>query len=328
MDTVLVVGATGQVGYAVVKKLRQKSVSVRALVRSPEQFEKLRKLSAEPVIGDLIDAPSMVRACAGVKTVIATANAAIPRRNTDTFDAVERRGYRNLIHAAVEARVQRFIYVSVPASKYDWLSPLLTMKRETEALLAQSGLNYIAFRADIFMDTAFTMMGSSIPLRGSENATILRPCKFVETSFARVHDNIERKHVAMIPGDGTSRHAFICADDMASFLTAAAFSGPLGVHTAAGPEALSFVDIAALYKRVIGAQIRTQRAPAQLFRMAVPLLKRFSPAGANLMALNYIAAREDSHPDNAVANGFGVRLTSAEEFLREKMGTAPVLNRS
>ena len=196
-----------------------------------------RAIGIEPVRGDLTDPSSLARACAGITTVIATANAAIPTRRTDTFEAVERDGYRNLIQAAVAARVRRFIYTSAPLSKHERLSPLLRFKRETERALAASGLDHVIFRADIFMDTAFTMMGSAIPLRGSESATVLRPFAFANRHFARIKDSIEQKHVALIPGDGTSRHTFICVDDVAAFLASAAFTGPSGIHAIGGPEA-------------------------------------------------------------------------------------------
>ena len=201
---------------------------------------------------------------------------------------------------------------------------MLKFKRETEQALAASGLDHVIFRAGVFMDTAFTMMGSAIPLRGSEGATVLRPFAFANRHFARIKDSIEQKHVAMIPGAGTTRHAFICVDDVAEFLVSAAFSGPSGIHTIGGPEALTFLDVVHLYERILGATLRVRRAPALVFRAAARLMRPFSPAGANLMALNYIAATENSLSDPSAPAAFGVQLTSAEAFLRGKCALAAV----
>ena len=55
-----------------------------------------------------------------------------------------------------------------------------------------------------------------------------------------------------------------------------------------------------------------------LFRSAAAIMRPFSPAGANLMALNYIAAVEDSPADEGAAAAFGIRLMYAEAFLRAK----------
>jgi hypothetical protein len=61
----------------------------------------------------------------------------------------------------------------------------------------------------------------------------------------------------MIPGDGTARHTFICVDDVAGFLAAAAISGPSGIHAIGGPEALTFLDIVRLYERILGGAADT-----------------------------------------------------------------------
>jgi uncharacterized protein YbjT (DUF2867 family) len=322
MDKVLVVGATGQLGSAAIRRLQTRGAHLRALTRSPERAAYFQRIGIEPAPGDLTDHSSLVRACAGVTIVIATANAAIPTRPGDTFEAVERKGYRSLIQAAAAARVRRFVYTSAPLSKHTRLSPLLRFKRETEQALADSGLDHVIFRAGIFMDVAFAMMGSDIPIRDSENATILRPFAFANQHFARIQDSIEKNHVAVIPGDGTTRHGFICVDDVANFLVSAAFSGPPGVHCIGGPEALSFLDIVRLFERILGVTLRVRHTPACVFRVASTALRPFSPAGANLMSLNYIAATEDSAGDSGAAAAFAIQLTSAEAFLRAKSATA------
>ena len=318
MERTLVIGATGQLGRAVIARLLQRGVSLRALVRSPQAAAEFHALGIEPIQGDLTDPDSLARACQGIATVVATANAAVPTRTSDRFTAVDRDGYRNLIQAARAAGVRRFVYTSAPLSAYEHLSPLLQAKRQTELTLAASGIESIVFRADIFMDIAFAMMGSDIPLRGAPGATVSRPFKFSSRHFAGIRDSIQQRGTAMIPGDGSSRHAFICVDDVAAFHAAAAHSGPSGVYDIGGPEALTFVDVARLFETLVGRPVAVKRSPALVFRVLASLMKPFSPAAANLMALNYAAARESTRPDGRAAATFGVRLTSAADFLRKK----------
>jgi uncharacterized protein YbjT (DUF2867 family) len=215
--------------------------------------------------------------------------------------------------------VQRFVYTSTRVSTLDRISPLIRCKRETEQML-RSGLNIVVFRADIFMDTSFAMRGSAIPLRGADGATILRPFALSNRYFGRIRDNIQEKRLAVIPGDGTTRHAFICVDDVAQFLASAACSGPPGFYDIGGPEALTFTDVVRRYERVLGVTLRLRRMPALAFRIAIPLLRPFTSAGENLMALNYIAAKVETWPEPESAAAFGVSLTSAEDFLRKKAG--------
>ena len=322
MDKVLVVGATGQTGLATVRRLRAQGVDVRALIRNPARASQFAALRVDAVQGDLTDPSSLRRACRNVTVIVATANAAVPTRPADTFESVERDGYRNLIQAAAAAKVRRFVYTSVPLTKYVHLSPFLQYKRATEAALAASGLDHVIFRAGIFMDVAFAMMGSSIPLCGAEAATIQRPFAFANRHFANIRNSIETKRVALVPGDGSKRHSFICVDDVAAYLAAASIGGPSGIHNIGGPEALTFCDVVALYERILGITLRVRRTPAAVFRIAATVMRPFSPAAANLMALNYIGTREETVFDTAPAHEFGVRLTTAEEFLRSRVAMA------
>jgi uncharacterized protein YbjT (DUF2867 family) len=54
--TILVTGATGKTGAAVVAQLREKEVPVRAVVRTQDvRSERLKQLGAEVVLADLFD---------------------------------------------------------------------------------------------------------------------------------------------------------------------------------------------------------------------------------------------------------------------------------
>jgi uncharacterized protein YbjT (DUF2867 family) len=305
---------------AVIRKLQSRSVKIRALVRRSEDADRFKALGVESALGDLTQASSLDPACAGIDVVVATATAALPTRRADTIYRVDGQGYRNLIEAAVRAGVQRFVYASVPVMKGERLSTVFRCKRGTEQALASSSLDSVIFRADAFMDSHFAMMGSTIPLRGSESATVLRPFKFAQNYFSRIKNSVEQKHVAYVPGNGSVRHAFIALDDVASYFEAAVFGGPSGIHNIGGPEILTYLDVVRIYERIMGTSMRAQRTPAFIFRIACSVLRPFSPAGSNLMALNYLLATQDSSPDPNAAAEFGVQLTSSETFLRRKSG--------
>jgi nucleoside-diphosphate-sugar epimerase len=150
----------------------------------------------------------------------------------------------------------------------------------------------------------------------------MRSFDFAANHFQKVQNSIERDHVAMIPGNGDTRHAFICVDDVANFLVAAAFSHRTGTFAIGGPEALTFLDVVRIYERILNVKLRVKKTPAFVFRMLSAVFGLYSPAASNLMCLNYMAAKEESSitPESALA--FDVRLTSAESFLRAKSGLA------
>ncbi|HEY3583120.1 MAG TPA: NAD(P)H-binding protein, partial [Casimicrobiaceae bacterium] len=104
---ILVVGATGVLGREVTKRLLADGRAVRATTRDPERADDLRKLGAEVIHADLIDPPSLARACEGVEAVLAAAHS-LMGTGKYASEAVDRDGHRALIDAAKAARVARF----------------------------------------------------------------------------------------------------------------------------------------------------------------------------------------------------------------------------
>jgi uncharacterized protein YbjT (DUF2867 family) len=319
---ILVVGAMGQLGTALVRKLSSAGRPVRAFARPTSRYQHLKD-SAELVFGDLRSAESLDAACRGVDTVMATATAVIPR-SRDTFTQVDDQGYLRLVNACKSHGVRRFVFVSVPVTPYDDLVPIFRYKRAVERLLQDSGLEYTIVRASLFMDDWLALIGSSIPLRGAEAHTLERPFWFSRLFLRAVGHSIERRGVALVPGSGRARHAFIAVDDVARFMI-----GSLDLPRAAnavwevgGPEILSWDEAVATFGRVLGRPIRAVHQPAGVFRAALTLLSPISPAAANLMGLNYVTAVCDTAYDSRdLARGLGITLTSVEAFLRARIAT-------
>lgn len=114
MRRVLVTGATGFVGQAVVPGLEARGLAVRAAVRGPGATDCRAAGGREVVVcGDLerdVDWSSLVDGVDGVVHLagIAHANGVTESR----YDAVNRRATRELARAAASAGVSRFVFVS------------------------------------------------------------------------------------------------------------------------------------------------------------------------------------------------------------------------
>jgi uncharacterized protein YbjT (DUF2867 family) len=148
---ILVVGATGQLGTAITRKLAVAQQPVRAFVRRSSAYQHLQALGVELAFGDLRDPATLQAACQGITTIIATANGVIQRKG-DSIKATDGDGYANLIAAAKQQQVQQVIYASVPVTSFDQAVPALKYKRLTEERLQASGLNYTIVRLSVFMD--------------------------------------------------------------------------------------------------------------------------------------------------------------------------------
>ena len=115
-ETILVTGATGQVGRRLVPKLlswREPGDVVRVLVRTPEAAERFEALGARAVVGDVTDAADRKRALDGAALVV---NGAATFRGegvtaADMY-AVNRDAAVALARESAQAGVRRFVQVS------------------------------------------------------------------------------------------------------------------------------------------------------------------------------------------------------------------------
>ncbi len=138
--------------------------------------------------------------------------------------------------------MRRIVYMSVAETPYNKSVTYFRIKQRIEEKIQGSGLAYSIFRGAAFMDDWFALMGSSIPLRGSKAHTLRRPFWFAKGFLKMVGTSIEKRGIALVSGDGKTRHAFVALDDVAAILAAAAAAPEDGsnlVENLGGPQALS-----------------------------------------------------------------------------------------
>ncbi|MBV9691205.1 MAG: NAD-dependent epimerase/dehydratase family protein [Ktedonobacteraceae bacterium] len=110
---VLVTGAAGFLGGHLADMLVERGYEVRALVRPVEDASYLRTLrGVEVVVGDMTDSASLKQAVQGVQHVYNVAAKTGPWGVEDVYRAVNVQGLSDLIHAALDAGVQRIVHAS------------------------------------------------------------------------------------------------------------------------------------------------------------------------------------------------------------------------
>lgn len=322
----LVVGATGWLGTSIVRELQAQKKAIRALVRRTSDYSRFESPDIELAFGDLRDPDSLERACEGVDAILATASAGFPRGRYN-FSHEEDQGYDNLIRAARNQGVGRFVYVSaIGKEPHEGASLTYQMKRLVESKLRVSDLGYTIFRPTVFMDDYFALMGSTIPIRGSEGSSLLRPFWFSRL-FMRIVGSLIDRGVAVVSGSPEKRHAFIAIRDVAQFMVNSLDHPEAveGIYDIGGPEILSWREVADIYGEIVGRKVRIVRVPAalsySLYRVATP----FSPATANMFSFYWLLTRSETLLDTSdLAQQFGVRLTRAEDLLKQRAQLPPI----
>ena len=110
---ILVTGAAGHIGNVLVRELTNKEQKVRGLVLPGENLRSLEDLDLEIFEGNILDKPAMLRAMRGVDTVYHLASlVGITNDKIDLMRQVNIEGTQNVLEAAKESGVRKFIYTS------------------------------------------------------------------------------------------------------------------------------------------------------------------------------------------------------------------------
>src|SRR5947209_15258175 len=143
----LLTGATGLVGRALLTRLTAARVSVRCLVRDPRRLGSER-VRVQIALGDLSDPSSFRNALRGVDTVVHLA-AAIrdqPRASIEELNAI---ATLRLVRAAERAAVGQFVFFSVLGASEHAPARFMRAKALAERAVTESSLAATIFAPSI-----------------------------------------------------------------------------------------------------------------------------------------------------------------------------------
>ncbi len=116
-DSILVTGATGFVGSAVLRALAARGARVRALARPTSPRLNLEGAACEVMVGDMTDAGSMATALQGVRYLFhVAADYRLWARDPGELRRANVEGTRITMEAALAAGVERVVYTSSVAT--------------------------------------------------------------------------------------------------------------------------------------------------------------------------------------------------------------------
>ncbi|MDX6582627.1 MAG: hypothetical protein QOI10_1811 [Solirubrobacterales bacterium] len=248
---ILVTGATGTVGHALVPKLLERGDEVRVLVRDPRKLGRLR-VEVRIALGDLTELadPRVVRqALRGADTVIHLA-AAIRDQPRAPVEELNGLATARLLRASEEAGVGRFVFFSAIGATEFQRTRFFRAKALAERTVLASELDATVFAPSIVYD------------RDDPWVTTMRRLALLPA--------------LPISGEGESAYEPIWADDVARCVVADLARGDGGSRRLelAGPERLTYDQIARLIARAAGRDRPLMHVPLGLVRFGLAGLRR------------------------------------------------------
>ena len=247
---ILVTGATGTVGRALLPKLLERGDEVRVLVRDPRKLGRLR-VEVRIVLGDLVDLadPRILRgALRGVDTVahLAAAIRDQPRAPVEELNGL---ATARLLRAAEAAEVGRFAFFSAIGATEIQRTRFFRAKALAERAVLDSELETTVFAPSIVYD------------HDDPWVTIMRRLALLP--------------VLPISGEGEAAFEPIWADDVARCVLADLDRGSGSRRLElAGPDLLTYDQIARLIARSAGRERPLVHVPLGLVRYGLAGLRR------------------------------------------------------
>ena len=253
----LLTGATGLVGRALLRRLTAAGEPVRCLVRDPRRLGSER-VRVQIALGDLADPPSFRNAMRGVRSVVHLA-ASIRDQPAGSIEELNGIATWRMVQAAERAGVEHFLFASaLSATSHD----------RTRFLRAKA----LAERAVLGSDVRHTILAPSI---------VYAPGDMLMTLLERMAMLLP---VMPVSGRGQALYQPIWAEDVADCIVAALElpAGGRRRYELAGPQTLSHQQIVKLMLRAAGRPRPTVNVPiaivSRALRVVETLMKSRAPA--------------------------------------------------
>lgn len=246
---VLITGASGFVGSAVLRALLQARFTVRALVRRAIPRDDLVTTGVEFVNGDLRDVDSLRVACAGCRYLFhVAADYRLSLRDSAGMMAANVDGTRNLMREASRAGIERIVYTSSVAT----LKPHEdgAAAGEKDIMAARDAIGPYKRSKIIAEQLVLDMVRKTgLPAVIVNPSTPVGPCDVRPTPTGRIIVSAASGQIPVYVDTGLN---LVHVDDVASGHLAALQRGRIGERYILGGQNIAFSEMLAEIAKLVG----------------------------------------------------------------------------
>ena len=235
--SILVTGATGNIGYFVVRELVAKNEIVKATVRSIEKDkDPFTELCVTPVNFDFLDHKTYEQVLKGVRKVflIRPPQLANPKKEFKPF-----------IDMLIEKKIEHIVFVSLMGVEKNLMVP----HRDIEVMIRNSGIPYTFLRPSFFMQNLNTTHCEDIAVRNE----VYLPVGHAKTSF------IDTRDIASVAATCLTEEGHLWRE-----------------YTLTGNKAIDYYEVSDILSKILGRKIEYKNPRVLEFRIGDFRMKNYN----------------------------------------------------
>ncbi|AHB13932.1 MULTISPECIES: complex I NDUFA9 subunit family protein [Dehalococcoides] len=299
-NRVFVTGGSGFVGGHLLPRLAENGFKIRLLVMNETEAKRVKTPGVEFVYGTVNDLSVLMESVKGIFAVIHLV--AILRENKNaTFEKVNIEGTKNMLEAAAENGVKRFIHMGILGASADPRFTYLHSKYLAEEAVSKSGLDYSILKPSVMFGQGAGFINALI--RSFKPYPLLAP----------------------VAGNGKTRLQPVWVEDVVSCLLKM-LDGEK-IHQSVqigGPQIFTYDEVLSAVMQAMGVKKPRMHVPVSLMHPLVWLMERTSSNPPITLPELKALSVDNITAENAIKREFGFDPRPLSEGL-DYLKTAPAV---